>query len=318
MKRALIFGVSGQDGAYLSEFLIKKGYTVFGTSRFPSDIRMKNLDALGISAQVQYLAADPAEFRSVLYAIDKTKPHEIYNLSGQTSVALSFKTPVETMSSIIIATQNILEAVRYVNLDMKLYNACSTEIFGGIEGVVDEETPFRPISPYGISKAAAYWLTSNYRKNYGIYACSGILSNHESPLRPDVFVTKKIINYVRLLECSGYPGYKLQLQNLGVMRDWGWAAEYVIAMWKMLQADTPQDYLVATGQSYSLRQFVEYAFNSIGHEYYDFVEAKTEDIRPADVTCSRMNISRSKDELGWDPKVNMYGVIDRLMANQLI
>lgn len=234
MKSALICGVSGQDGAYLSRLLLEKGYEVFGGSRDATTNTFENLRKLNLKDKISLVSINICDFRSTLQTIIKIKPDEIYNLSGQSSVGLSFEQPVETFESISIGTLNLLEAIRFSNLPVKLYNSGSSECFGESGGLpADENTPFKPRSPYAIAKATAHWQVANYREAYHIYACTGILFNHESPLRPYRFVTKKIV----ATACRIYKGSneKLHLGNIDIERDWGWAPDYVEAMWLMLQ-----------------------------------------------------------------------------------
>ena len=282
MKRALICCVGGQDGAYLARLLLDKGYTVVGTSRDAQTSSFSNLHRLGIRDRVETVSVTLTDFRSVLQGITDAQPDEIYNLAGQTSVGLSFQLPVETLESISIGTLNLLEALRFSRLPARLYNACSSECFGDTGGVpATEETAFRPRSPYGVAKAAAFWQVANYREAYGLFACSGILFNHESPLRPERFVTQKIVAAARRI--AGGSDERLVLGNLDVVRDWGWAPEYVDAMWRMLQADAPDDYIVATGESRSLRTFVAEAFEAVGLDAWDNVSTDPTLFRPSDL-----------------------------------
>ena len=258
-KRALIFGISGQDGAYLARFLLSKDYVVFGTSRDAEVANMGNLDRLGIAHQVSLISAVPAHYQSVAQAIEQSNPDEIYNLSGQSSVGLSFEQPAETLNSIALGTLNILDSIRAINSNIRFYNASSGECFGDTGGKpANETTAFHPCSPYAIAKAAAFWEVANYRSAYDLFACSGILFNHESPLRPARFVTKKII------QGAVHAGHgqkdKLHLGDLTILRDWGWAPEYIEVMWLMLQQQAPDDYVIATEQSHSLEYFVELAY----------------------------------------------------------
>jgi len=233
LKKALICGATGQDGAYLSKFLLDKGYEVFGTSRDSQMSTFQNLKALGIHDSIKMESMSLNDFRSVLQVLMKTEPDEIYNLAGQSSVGLSFQQPVETLESISVGALNLLEAIRFTGKSIRLYNAGSSECFGNTRGVpADEETPFRPRSPYAVAKSAAFWETANYREAYDIYACSGILFNHDSPLRPERFVTKKIISSICRIAAG--QNEKLSLGNISIIRDWGWAPEYIEAMWLML------------------------------------------------------------------------------------
>lgn len=312
MRRALVCGVSGQDGAYLSRLLLDKGYTVVGTSRDAQTSSFSNLHRLGIRNRVETVSMTLTDFRSVLQVISEAKPDEIYNLAGQTSVGLSFQMPVETLESISIATLNLLEALRFTRLPARLYNACSSECFGDTGGIpATEETAFRPRSPYGVAKAAAFWQVANYREAYGLFACSGILFNHESPLRPERFVTRKIVAAaVRIAMGSGE---RLTLGNLDVIRDWGWAPEYVDAMWRMIQADTPDDFLIATGHSCSLRGFVAEAFEAVGLDAVDHVDTDPALFRPSDLAFSGGDASKAMDRLGWHAETSATEVVRRMV-----
>jgi GDPmannose 4,6-dehydratase len=312
MKTALICGVSGQDGAYLAKLLLEKGYKVWGTSRDSQISSFRNLLRLGIREQIKYESLVPTDFRSVLQVISKVKPDEIYNLAGQTSVGLSFEQPVETLESIATGTLNFLEAIRFTGAPIKFYNAGSSECFGDIgDRPADENTPFRPRSPYAVAKATAFWQVANYREAYNIFACSGILFNHESPLRPKRFVTQKIVDAA--CHIAENPTEKLYLGNISVKRDWGWAAEYVEAMYLMLQQSQPDDYVVATGHSYTLEELVAEAFSCVGLNWQDHVVTDASLLRPTDLAVSKANPTKAKEKLGWSAKYKMPDVI-RMMV----
>ncbi len=312
MKKALICGVSGQDGAYLAQLLLEKGYTVVGTSRDAQVSSFRNLLRLGIREKIQYESLVPTDFRSVLQVISKTQPDEIYNLAGQTSVGLSFDQPVETLESIATGTLNFLEAIRFINVPIKFYNAGSSECFGDIgDHPADEKTPFRPRSPYAVAKATAFWQVANYREAYDIFACSGILFNHESPLRPQRFVTQKIVSAASRIANGSKE--KLHLGNISIKRDWGWAPEYVQAMYLMLQQDQPDDYVVATGQSYSLEDLVARAFSCVGLDWKDLVVTDPSLLRPTDLAVSRGNPTKAKEKLGWQAQYKMPDVIKMMV-----
>ena len=315
MKRALISGVSGQDGAYLAKLLLQKGYEVIGTSRDAHVSPFANLKELDIFDQVRLVSMNLNDFRSVMQTLEDVRPHEIYSLAGQSSVGLSYQQPVETMESISVGTLNLLEAIRFSRRPIKLYNACSSECFGDTLEPADESTPFRPISPYAVAKAAAYWTVSSYREAYDIFACSGILYNHESPLRHTRFVTQKIVSTV----CAIVDGenIKLTLGNLDIRRDWGWAPEYVEAMWLMLQQDNAEDYVVATGATHSLQDVVAHAFNVVGLDWSDHVVLDTTLYRPSDLYQSLADPSKAKEKLSWTAKVKMPEVIEKMMQAKL-
>lgn len=311
MKRALICGVSGQDGAYLARLLMEKGYAVYGSSRDAQMSSFRNLARLGILDKVNLESVAVNDFRSVLQALMKIQPDEIYNLAGQSSVGLSFQQPVETLESISVGTLNFLEAIRFAGRPIRFYNAGSSECFGDINNVADETTPFAPRSPYAVAKAAAFWEVANYREAYGLFACSGILFNHESPLRPERFVTKKIVAAACRI-AAGHPE-KLHLGNITIRRDWGWAPEYVEAMWLMLQQDKPEDFVIATGESHSLEEFVETAFSAVSLNWRDHVLLDPGLLRPTDLAAGRGNPAKARVRLGWQARHRMRDVV-RLMV----
>lgn len=314
MPRALIFGISGQDGAYLAELLLGKGYEVVGTSRDAGVAGFGNLAQLGIRGRVGLASAAITDFRSVLQVLAKTEPTEVYNLAGQTSVALSFDQPVETLESIAIGTLNILEALRFLRRPVRFYNACSSECFGDTRGEpADETTPFRPRSPYAAAKAAAFWEVANYREAYGLFACSGILFNHESPLRPERFVTQKIVQAARRI-AAGEQREPLRLGNVSVERDWGWAPEYVDAMWRMLQAPEPDDFVIATGESRRLEEFVAAAFRCVGLDWREHVVCDKGLLRPTDLQKGQGNPELARRKLGWSARSRMDDVVRQMMG----
>jgi GDPmannose 4,6-dehydratase len=312
VRTALIIGVSGQDGAYLARLLLDKGYEVHGSSRDAEVTSFQRLAALGLRDRVRLHSLSPSDFRSVVQAIDRIRPQEIYNLSGQSSVAMSFTQPVETIESIVNGTLNMLEAVRFVDPGIRFYNAGSSECFGDTPAQsADELTAFRPRSPYGVAKAAAISLAANYRDAYGLFACSGLLFNHESPLRPDRFVTRKIT--AAAARIAGGSDERLKLGNLAIRRDWGWAPDYVEAMWAMLQQPRAEDFVVATGTAHRLEDFVAIAFAELGLDWRDHVDHDPALARPTDITCSVGNAGRAAQILGWKPKVDFKELIARMM-----
>lgn len=314
-KKALICGVSGQDGAYLARLLLGKGYEVFGTSRDANVTRFLSLDRLGIKDDVIRLSMAPNDFRSVLQAITKVSPDEIYNLSGQSSVGLSFEQPVETMESIVVGTLNLLEAIRFYGRPVRFYNAGSSECFGNTEErAADESTPFQPRSPYAVAKSAAFWQVANYREAYGIYACSGILFNHESPLRMERFVTMKIVSAA--CRIANGSNEKLRLGDISVQRDWGWAPEYVEAMWAMLQQDEPEDFVIATGCSHSLEDFINAVFTVAKLDWRNHVEYDSQLIRPTDIKIGRANPEKAFRKLGWRARYHMADVAKFMVEAQ--
>ncbi len=311
-KVALICGISGQDGAYLSKLLLSKGYQVWGTSRDAQVNSFSGLKYLGIREQVRLCSMAINDFRSVLQVISQVKPDEIYNLAGQTSVGLSFEQPMETLESIAMGTINLLECMRFLNMPIKLYNACSSECFGDTKGkAAKEETPFHPCSPYAMSKGAAYWGVANYRNAYGLFACSGILFNHESPLRPERFVTRKIVATACRIAAGSRE--KLRLGNWHVSRDWGYAVEYVEPMWKMLQQKQAEDFVIATGESHTLKQFADEVFFQLGLKFKKYVEQESSLYRPLDIPFSLGCPTKAFKKLGWKAKTGMKELIKLLI-----
>ncbi len=312
MKKALICGISGQDGAYLAQLLLDKGYEVWGTSRDAQVAGFGNLVSLGLKKRVHLLSMAPNDFRSVLTALTRSEPDEIYHLAGQSSVGLSFEQPAETLESITLSTLNLLEAIRFLGKPIKFYHAGSSECFGdhGLQAIT-EETSFRPRSPYGVAKSSAHWLVANYREAYGLYACNGILFNHESPLRPERFVTQKIVSAAcRIAQGSSE---KLTLGRLDIMRDWGWAPEYVDAMWRMLQQDSADDYIIATGEANSLEDFVTEAFAVLGLDWGDYVNVDHSLFRPTDLARSQGCADKAFDKLGWRARFKMRDVVRKMI-----
>lgn len=316
MTRALICGISGQDGAYLARLLLDKGYEVTGTSRDSEVTRFDNLNFLGIRNRIKLRSMTLNDFRSVLQVLTEVVPDEIYNLAGQTSVGLSFTQPVETLESIAHGTLNLLEAVRFLRAPVRLYNAASGECFGETKAgqPANEETPFRPRSPYGVAKAAAFWQVANYREAYGLFACSGILFNHESTLRPARFVTRKVIQAA----CRIAAGAKerLVLGDTSVIRDWGWAPEYVEAMWLMLQNESPRDYVIATGESHRLDEFVSAAFARVGLDWRDHTDSNRSLFRASDIAENYADPSRAAGELNWVAKTRMDQLVTYLIQDE--
>ena len=312
-RRALICGIGGQDGAYLANFLLSKGYEVIGTSRDSATCNRKNLSLLGIDSQIQIVSMATNDFRSVMLTIAKTAPDEIYNLAGQTSVGLSFEQPVETIESIAIGVLNLLEAIRFVDRSIRLYNAGSGECFGdAVNQAANERTPFRPRSPYAVSKVCAHNLVNNYREAYQIHACTGVLFNHESPLRPKHFVTQKIVRTA----CDIAKGRKesLTLGNLDIQRDWGWAPEYVEGMWRMLQQEALEDFVIATGRSVSLEYFVDRAFTYFGLDWRHYVRQDKTLFRPSDIRVGAADPSHAARWLGWKAQFDVDYVVDQMCA----
>jgi GDPmannose 4,6-dehydratase len=312
MKKALICGVSGQDGAFLAKLLLDKGYIVYGASRDAQINSFGNLSRLGLRKQVHLTSVTLNDFRSVLQALMKIQPDEVYNLAGQSSVGLSFEQPVETMESISIGTLNLLEAIRFSEQPIRFYNAGSSECFGDTNGeAASETTPFAPRSPYAVAKSAAFWEVANYREAYSLFACTGILFNHESCLRPERFVTKKIVSAACRIATGS--NEKLHLGDIEIRRDWGWAPEYVEAMWLMLQQDRADDFVIATGTANSLRDFISRAFEAVGLDWKEHVVIDPRLIRPSEITANRGDPTKAGRLLGWKPVHFMSDVVQRMV-----
>ncbi len=316
MKKALICGVSGQDGSYLAQLLLQKDYEVYGTSRDAQLSSFTNLLTLGIKDNIALSSMVLTDFRSVLQTLSKIQPDEIYNLAGQSSVWLSFQQPVETLESISLGTLNLLETVRFLDRPIRIYNASSSECFGDTgDDIANEDTPFRPRSPYAVAKSTAHWEVSNYRDAYGLYACNGILFNHESPMRPVRFVTRKIISTA--CKIANGNKEKLNLGNLEIKRDWGWAPEYVDVMWRMLQQNNPEDYVIATGETNSLEDFCKTVFNELDLDWSKHVTIDKSLIRPSEIMVNRGCSEKAKKKLGWQAKTKMHNVICNLIKAEM-
>jgi GDPmannose 4,6-dehydratase len=315
VNKALIFGISGQDGAYLAKLLLEKGYEVHGTSRDHEATSFSNLKLLGIKDKVTLHSVVLSDFRSVFTVIERVRPQELYNLAGQTSVGLSFSQPVETFESISVGTLNVLECMRMLKSDLKFYNAGSSEAFGNTPNGAREDTLFQPRSPYATAKAAAHYSVANYREAYNLFCCTGILFNHESPLRPSRFVTQKIVSTaVRIKKGSGE---KLELGRTDIKRDWGWAPEYVDAMWRMLQQIAPDDYVIATGVSTSLQDYVAKVFECLDLDWRDFVSINAGLKRPSDIDISFGLAEKAEKKLGWKAQVHLPEIVSRMVEVEM-
>lgn len=314
---ALICGISGQDGAYLAKLLLSKDYEVWGTSRDTSTTSFANLMRLGIKQHVSLISMVPEELATVNRAIKLSSPDEIYYLAGQSSVALSFEQPAETIRSITLGLLNLLEACRDINSSIRVYNAGSSESFGDTRGkAANEKTRFEPRSSYAIAKAASFWLVANYREAYNMPCCTGILFNHESPLRTERFVTRKIISAAQRI-ASGSPE-KLHLGRLDIMRDWGWAPDYVEAMWRMLQLESARDFVIATGKSESLETFVNLAFSHFNLNWRDHVVIDQKFFRPTDISISRADPSDARHYLNWTAKHFLPDIVSAMANDALL
>lgn len=310
MKTALITGITGQDGSYLAELLLAKGYKVYGTTRRSSTIVTDRI--AHILDQVHLVSADLLDSSSLMQAIEEAQPDEVYNLAAQSFVQTSWSQPVLTTEFTAVGVTRVLEAVRKVRPQAKFYQASSSEMFGKVQAVPQvEETPFYPRSPYGVAKLYGHWITVNYRESFGTFACSGILFNHESPRRGIEFVTRKISYHVALIK-NGVTDH-LSLGNLDAKRDWGFAGDYVKAMWLMLQQDQPDDFVISTNETHSVREFVQTAFELVGLDYEKFVRTDPKYYRPAEVDLLIGDSSKAKRVLGWEPEVSFKELV-RLMV----
>ena len=332
-KRALITGITGQDGSYLSQFLIEKGYEVYGAVRRTSSINTGRLSELDILNKINLVAMDLAEITNIQRVIEEIKPDEVYNLAAQSFVQTSFDQPIYTSEIDAIGVTRILETIRMLGSKIKFYQASTSEMFGKVQSSPqNEETPFYPRSPYGVSKLYGHWMTVNYREAWDLHACSGILFNHESPLRGIEFVTRKIT--LGVAEITKKKKKSISLGNLNAKRDWGYAGDYVNAMWLMLQKEKPSDYVVATGEMYSVREFVEKAFNAADTEIDWVIDNGVEsgrckktgkiliDInkdfnRPAETDYLLGDATKAKEELNWKPQVNFNTLVEMMVKKDL-
>ena len=311
MKSALITGINGQDGSYLAEHLLEKGYRVFGLVRRTS---LRNLDRIAhLGEQIEILNGDLLDQNSLINAVADARPDEIYNLAAQSFVPASFSQPVLTGEFTALGVTRMLEAIRIVNPKIRFYQASSSEMFGKVQSVPqDEETKFHPRSPYGVAKLYGHWITVNFRESYGMYAVSGILFNHESPRRGSEFVTRKITLGAARIAAGRQKD--LRLGNLDARRDWGFTGDYVEAMRLMLQHDEPRDYVIGTGETHTVQEFVELAFAHVGLDYRQYVVIDPRLVRPAEVDLLISNPRRAKEELGWTPKVSFRELV-RMMVD---
>lgn len=315
MKVALITGITGQDGSYLAELLLTKGYKVHGIVRRSSASCYDRISH--IIDKVQLHQADLVDQTSIIDVMLSVMPNEVYNLAAQSFVPTSWTQPLSTSEFTGLGATRILEAIRLVNkAGIRYYQASSSEMYGKVQAMPqDERTPFYPRSPYAVSKLYAHWITINYRESFGIYACSGILFNHESPRRGIEFVTRKITDAVAKIKCGKMD--KLLLGNLDAMRDWGYAGDYAEAMWLMLQQATPDDYVIATNTAHSVREFVECAFEYVGLDYRDYVHIDPSLYRPAEVDVLKGDYSKAYKQLGWSPKTSFKQLVKMMVDADL-
>jgi len=310
MKSAIITGVTGQDGSYLAELLLEKGYHVYGLKRRTSDLNFGNCAHL--KNEIDFMYADMTDESSLITAVQKAQPDEIYNLAAQSFVQTSWEQPILTANIDALGVTNILEAVRIVKPDARFYQASTSEMFGKVQAIPQiETTPFYPRSPYGVAKLYGHWITINYRESYDIYGCSGILFNHESPRRGLEFVTRKVTDAAVRIKLGMQK--ELRMGNLDSKRDWGFAGDYVKAMWLMLQQETPDDFVIATGETHSIKELLEVAFQAVDLKYEDYVVIDPRFVRPAEVELLLGSPAKAKAKLGWTPTVTFEGLIQMMV-----
>ena len=317
MKTALVTGVNGMDGSHLADFLLEKGYEVWGLERRTSHRNRINTGHLVDNPNFHFIDGDLTDQNSLYRALQKSDPDEVYNLAAQSFVGVSWDIPEATGDVNALGTLRMLEAIREYNPAIKFYQACTSEMYGKmVENPANESTPFYPRSPYGVAKLYAYWITKNYRESYDMFACSGILFNHESERRGIEFVTRKISDAVARISLGMADG--ISLGNLDSKRDWGYAPDYVEGMWLMLQQDQPDDFVLATGNTHSIRDFLDLAFDAIGiSEWEEYVTQDPRFYRPAEVDVLRGDFSKAKQVLGWQPKVDLKEMVSRMVRNDI-
>ncbi|MCY8939159.1 GDP-mannose 4,6-dehydratase [Peribacillus frigoritolerans] len=312
MKTALITGITGQDGSYLAELLLDQGYKVYGLKRRTATPNLENIKSL--INEIDFISGDLRDITSLTEAVQLAKPDEVYNLAAQSFVGDSWRQPIYTGEVTGLGVTNMLEAIRQAKPDARFYQASSSEMFGKVlETPQKETTPFYPRSPYGVAKVYGHWITVNYRESYNMYACSGILFNHESPRRGIDFVTRKITDAVAKIKL-GFQN-KLHLGNIDSKRDWGFAGDYVKAMWLMLQQDEPDDYVIATGETHTVKEFVEIAFEHVGLNWKEHVVQDPQFMRPAEVDILLGDSSKAKQKLKWEPQINFEQLV-KMMVDQ--
>ncbi|MCK9861969.1 GDP-mannose 4,6-dehydratase [Paenibacillus sp. ATY16] len=313
-KRALITGVTGQDGSYLAEFLLEKGYEVFGLRRRTSTPNYENVEH--IKNKINWVSGDLTDMASLIEAVQLSNPDEVYNLAAQSFVAASWPQPLATGQMTALAVTNMLEAVRLIKPEARFYQASSSEMFGKvIETPQKETTPFYPRSPYGVAKVYGHFITVNYRESFGMFACSGILFNHESPRRGLEFVTRKVTDAVARIKLGLQS--ELRMGNLDALRDWGFAGDYVKAMWLMLQQDEADDYVISTGETHSVEELLEVAFSYVGLKWKDYVVIDPEFVRPAEVDLLLGDCSKAKEKLGWNQEVGFIELVQMMVDADL-
>ncbi|ALC82642.1 MULTISPECIES: GDP-mannose 4,6-dehydratase [Bacillus] len=314
MKTALITGVTGQDGSYLAELLLEKGYKVYALRRRTSTPNYENVEH--IKDQLDWIDGDLTDLASLISAVQISQPDEVYNLAAQSFVATSWPQPLATAQITANGVTNMLEAVRIIKPDARFYQASSSEMFGKVLEIPQKETtPFYPRSPYGVAKVYGHWITVNYRESFNMYACSGILFNHESPRRGLEFVTRKVTDAVARIKLGLQN--ELRMGNLDAQRDWGFAGDYVKAMWLMLQQDTPDDYVISTGETHTVQELVEIAFNHVGLNWSEYVVIDEKFVRPAEVDLLLGDCSKAKEKLGWELEVGFKQLVEMMVDEDL-
>jgi GDPmannose 4,6-dehydratase len=314
MKKALITGITGQDGSYLAEFLLEKGYKVYGLKRRTATANYENINQ--IKNEIEFLSGDLRDLTSLTEAVKTSRPDEVYNLAAQSFVGDSWRQPIYTGEVTGLGVTNILEAIRVAKQDIRFYQASSSEMFGKVlETPQKETTPFYPRSPYGVAKVYGHWITVNYRESYDMFACSGILFNHESPRRGIEFVTRKVSDAVAKIKLGMQD--KLYLGNLDAKRDWGFAGDYVKAMWLMLQQEKPDDYVISTGETHTVKELVEIAFDHVGLKWEDHVILDPKFMRPAEVDLLLGDSSKAQRQLSWKPQVSFMQLITMMVEHDL-
>ncbi|MGG4145910.1 GDP-mannose 4,6-dehydratase [Paenibacillus algorifonticola] len=314
MKRALVTGVTGQDGSYLAEFLLEKGYKVYGMRRRTSTPNYENV--AHIKNQIEWISGDLTDLASLIEAVRISDPDEVYNLAAQSFVAASWPQPLATAQLTALAVTNMLEAVRIVKPEARFYQASSSEMYGKVQETPQKETtPFYPRSPYGVAKVYGHWITVNYRESFNMFACSGILFNHESPRRGLEFVTRKVTDAVARIKLGVQN--ELRMGNLDALRDWGFAGDYIKAMWLMLQQDEADDFVISTGEMHTVRELLEVAFSYVGLDYSKYVVIDPEFVRPAEVDLLLGDCTKAKEKLGWELEVGFQQLIHMMVDEDL-
>ena len=317
-KKALVTGVTGQDGAYLSKLLLEKGYDVYGAQRRNTGVSHWRLDRLGITNDIRFVDFELNEFSNIHRVLDNVSPDEIYNLAAQSFVHLSFEQPLYTSDCDYMGPSRILEAMRtlYMEDDVKFYQAASSEMFGKVQEVPQSETtPFYPRSPYGVAKLAAYWMTVNYRESYNMFACNGILFNHESPLRGKEFVTRKLVH--NLVKVKNGDQEYVEMGNMDAKRDWGHAADYTNAMYLMMQMDKASDYVIAMEETHTVEQFARVVCNKLDLVYEDVIKINSKFLRPAEVDLLIGDAMKARVDLQWTPKYTFESLIEEMVTEEL-